>query len=128
MSNYFTLYCRTCDKAGPFHVNWGNEQIQRYANHIGALAAMGRAYQDAARLTGGVLGIADTGGYEVCHYITVDLLEFAVSHEGHDVAARSEYGNFEDRCSDFYRCPSCDTSHACQRDRGHDGEHGRRSA
>lgn len=121
MSNHFDIFCRTCSKGGVFHANWGDAQITRYATHLGELAELARAYHKVRDLTGA--GIQESAS-EFADYITANLLDFALAHEGHDVAARSEYGSFADRCAAFYECPNCRNSHACQRAIGHAGDHG----
>lgn len=117
MSDHFDLYCRTCHvKANVFHVNHGGAELQRVATDMAALAAMHDAWIKTS------IDIRPAFSGEVA--LSEELLRFAAHHRDHDVAARSEYGGFVDRCSEWYRCAHCRHSMACQRAPKHDGAHG----
>ena len=53
-------------------------------------------------------------------------LDFFRVHEGHDLAIRSEYGAYVDRCGEWFRCPSCDRNEHCILPKEHQGEHSNR--
>lgn len=122
MSNYFDIYCRTCSVAGHvFHANHGGREITEICHDLPALKDMAL---EMRRLDSGLrLGLPH-GGWGNTNEITEELLNFAVDHAGHDVAARSEYGNFHDRCCKRWTCGTCDSSHACQLPPNHEGDCG----
>ena len=124
MSNYFDIYCRTCSVEGNvFHANHGGPEIARVCHDLPVLKEIALAMR---RLTSPDLGLGwPSNGRDNVSVITEDLLEFAVIHAGHDVAARSEYGNFHDRCSKNWTCGTCGSNvHACQLPPKHDGDCG----
>lgn len=117
MSDYFDIYCRTCSiKGGVFHINEGGHDITRICHDLAALKEMGEAL---ARLSSDLRLGDPNSGYDNIDVITPGLLEFAIAHAGHDVAARSEYGGFYDKCSRGWICDACSDRHTCDKEPGH---------
>lgn len=121
MSTYYDIYCRTCSVKGDvFHVNHGGKAIAHLCHDLAHLTAMGKAYAQLSYE-------ADLGGgsnSDNMVHLSPRLLEFAVEHAGHDVAARDEYGGFFDRCAKRWQCGSCDSVHCCNKPPDHTGRCG----
>lgn len=118
MSDHFDIYCRTCEVAGNvFRVNGGGKWITQIVQDLLTLRDLAWV---VGRLTSGLgLGPGSSAYGQDISDITPELLAFATAHAGHDVAARSEYGGFYDRCSKWWRCGNCQSNHSCLKTVGH---------
>lgn len=113
MSTYWDLHCVTCGvDAGAFHWNHGDRALRDIIPKLPAIASLGD-FADEVRFYG-----SEWNNYPA-------LVEFATKHATHDVRPRNEYGVLDTQCDERWTCSGCGHVHKCERDIGHEGEHGK---
>jgi hypothetical protein len=123
MSTDYDVYCLDCDSsAGFYDANHQFELMREVAKHGPFLGAACRFLLE--------LGVSanqrstyelKVGSYGTAHYM-VDF-EWWAKHGDHRLVSRSEYGECDNDCYEYYRCGSCQTSLHCLLPKGHEGPH-----
>lgn len=119
MSTYYDIHCRTCDESAGFEIrgSFGIEQLATILRRVDVwekLAGVAGSDTDVdLKLMGD-----EAGGIR-------GFPRFAAQHHGHDLAIRSEFGDFADRvdCGHQLKCPSCTRMLVCTLVANHAGEH-----
>lgn len=114
MSNYWDLCCKDCPNSPGlgYHCNGRPERFDEVIAAAPALVALHRA----------------APGVPVAWHDWVwgseqspSGIEWFVTHDGHRLAAKSEYGYFHDQCHKRVPCGSCGSHVQCKGPANHDG-------
>jgi hypothetical protein len=121
MSQYWNLYCITCDTNSFANWNYGETYLARLLKDEPAKRALVAVaeWRRSNSPTRDVLCVE----YAACGLESpYDIGNFLIDHYGHDVTIRNEYGAFSGRCSQYYKC-ICGSIKPCNLIPGHDGDH-----
>jgi hypothetical protein len=114
MSNYWDLYCCTCDvKADAFHWNHGEVELRQLAEALPLVPQLSK-----------LLLVADLQlNCSAERHSLSHLIAFATDHANHDIRPRSEYDYTDDQCPELVNCKECGHRSYCALLKGHDGDH-----
>jgi hypothetical protein len=116
MSTDWHLFCATCEEDGWGYgadLNHRNLALKALIPHMTLFAAVGRAGFDI-----------DPESFDFYGSGTRGLAAWAAKHDGHRIRVKSEYGAFDDECSEWIHCPACGHQDMrCTLPEGHDGPH-----
>lgn len=82
MSNYWSMYCKTCSQHSESDFNHG-EHILRGIVKAAAHCKAAKSADDSGYLEISVMGHGS------------ELIDFCIAHEGHELELADEYGRFE---------------------------------
>lgn len=100
-------------------VDCSSEQSFNDANHQKEL--MIEICQNAEHIAN-IHPLIQLGSVELhTRYGFIDTAWF-VTHRGHKIVPKNEYGHVEGECNKPVLCGECKTRHRCSRDGGHDGD------
>lgn len=121
MSNYWDLYCVTCDQIGDICTwNHGEEVLRQLIQALPAIAQLA-PFKD---LGGYQLGLTLDWASQVHDFQGHALIDFALVHSTHDVRPRSEYGYCLGDCGmQIHHTEDDQRDGVCLLPRGHQGDH-----
>lgn len=116
MSTYWDVYCKTCNShadVGLGGVKNGEEpmiELIRNAPQVVSLANIKKSFHDwRTEMELKVQG----------HPIDLDWF---LTHGGHELVARDEYGGFSGQCGEYIRCGECNDKRRCGLAVNHEGK------
>jgi len=112
MSNYWSVYCITCNESH------GNERNHGQDGMLAVIAAR-EVWEQVAEVSEDATVNFDGPG--LMDYLI--QTSWFLRHRGHILAPRSEYGYLLEDCAEGFRCGECNTPHICRRRKGHAGKH-----
>ena len=119
MSNYYDLYCRTCDvRAGAFHWNHGERSLRELSTRIVEIKGL---YKLRDVLAEADITVRLESGAEWTNWSA--FVDFIDKHGDHAVRVRSEYGDVDGNCNVRFQCSDCQHSQLCVLPEGHATPH-----
>jgi hypothetical protein len=120
MSNYWSLYCVTCDDECGASWNHGGDRLQRFLGDedaTRALKSISAWYADSdnsfcERMDLTIAGLEGSA---------LHLGHFLIAHEHHEIVVRDEYGAIFGTCATGFDCPECGGRAYCGLPPKHEG-------
>lgn len=83
MSDYWSVYCHTCKESSHTDINRGEEKLRALVKLLPAIEQLREADIN------GILEIQ-------VEYYGPELIDFCLTHKGHDLAIHDEYGHVDE--------------------------------
>ncbi len=116
MSTYWDIGCMDCNVTLGLHSR--EEELQQIVFDADALACAAEAIPSLF-ISLDTYGICNEGSdrFEAVWFVT---------HKGHKIRARNEYGEWSGQCCERFTCEACGCESTCVLDIDHEGPHSKR--